>query len=241
VSAAAKKLRAVPPPSADPIADAQAKHARASELLTRARTELTAQRQTEQAARQRFDGGDTSVTVDDLARIRELRESAERKHAAAEEGEHKSRLELLDLEKARASSAYAEHIGRATSWRARMGAVLARIATIDEELARAVEDAADVIADAADAHAAAVELEAVVRPLVSLAARQITPPTLADARHLAQVHVARERLRAGRDELADGWLDQKSMPQWQNAERERWSADNKALDEIGRSAEEKKP
>jgi len=230
------KLRAVPssPTSGDPVADAQVAVTRAVEQVTRARQALTEARGVAIKARERFDAGDQGVDVVGLAHQRELVESWERKLASAEEVEHRARLALLDLEKRRAAGEYEGKLAHVASWRTRLAPVLARLTALDEEKARIVDQAADIVADAQAAHAEACQLEDVVRPVLTMKTRGLDAPTMAEAKHMAQVHVARVRARAGRDELGDGWTTGLTQPDWKDAQRERWNAANKALDEMER-------
>jgi hypothetical protein len=232
MNAPAKKLRAVPAPGIDPVLDAQVAVTKAAEATALARTAVTVARLAEQGARNRFDAEDASVTVVDLAQLRERKESEERKCKVREDAEQQARTVLAQLQDERTRAEYDARIAHAQAWRSRMGSALVRFAALDGELARAVEEVVDLIADATVAHQEAEALELSVRPIISMAAKNITAPTVNDARHMVQIHVARERAKAGRDGLADGFLSGQDRPAWNDPNRTAFNAAVAALDAL---------
>jgi hypothetical protein len=228
------KLALAPEPSndLDPVRDAQANVARAVEVLNLALATMTAARKKELDTQALFDSGVGVVSVEETHAAEQYRKSAERKHKAAEEGEQQARIALAQAEAARAKGECQAQEQHAASWPSRMADVLARLAAIDEETAKVVELAADIIADARDAFDRAEALELVVRPIINLHARGITSPTLADAKLLANVHIARVRAKQGRDELADGWISGQPEPDWRDINKVKWTAATAALDEL---------
>jgi hypothetical protein len=236
------RLAVVPEPSndLDPVRDAQANVARCVEHLTLARDAMTAARKAELDRQSLFDSGTQVVGIQEVHEARVIRESCERKHVKAEEAEQNARIALAQAEAARAKGECQAQEQHAAAWPLRMADVLARLAAIDEEVARVVDCIADVISDARDSFSKAETLENVVRPILTMHARGVTSPSLADAKLLANVHIARVRAKAGRDELADGWIAGQPEPDWKDANRSRWNAVNAALDELeGKQAEVK--
>ena len=227
-------LRAVPTAPFDEIAQAVAEVEKAHAAVLTVREALNIARQDEHARRARFDGGDPAITLDELAKCRELRESYERRHAAAEDVEQGARVTLAQQEAKRSKREYEARIAHAAAWRTRMPELLARFAALRAELFATVEGVADVIGDAALAHQEAEALENVVRPLVSLGAQGVRAPTLSDARELVRVFLARADEKAGRS-LEDGWIDPLHKPLWNDTNRGSFNAATAAIEEMENS------